>query len=647
MKNTPCFPSGRPTCKTRKTRKTRLSLLLLGLLGLSLPVQAADQPTPQATPPGQTSAEPFFPLGSYYPFERASIPRQKNIPDEKEYQEKLDAAWKRVEADLAGMQKANMNFIWVVNIGEEDGVRLCKLAEKYGIKVAMTCGPLISRRNTRGIDQNDEGARKIVAAWKDLPALYAYVLVDEPRTTSMSHVENIRAALERADPSRPSLVVSMPTDTQAALDMTKLPIICPDVYPFFGPRDPNGPNTPGAQRAYYRYVVNKTVTESNARGKTPWVMPGCFTETWGPWHNDEKGNAVDEAGSYRHWVMPTPAGMRWQIWHALAAGMRGVVFFVHLPGKNERKPGDPVPQKHLDRMAKDKSLPWIKEAVATNSGTALVYPDGRPTPQMIAMSEEYGAIKPFTGLLNRIRPADFPLVFSENGSIVGRTFRDPGDGTWYAILVNQAFDNKKPQETNLHVEDWVTGITNLRTRSDLPLEGNQAALTLEPGQGTILSFKAKPGYEPVLLYREMFTVRTINRYLKNARLEIAQAPWGFGEERSVLADPGDTSSSRRVVATEPGTVTYPLGSIGGRLYKGFVQKAVYRGGGPGKGQENVCLSYSEDGENFKRLSVDEYNRLIDLPAGATHIRFEIASRAYLTGFELIGFSGPVEQAAAK
>jgi len=349
--------------------------------------------------------------------------------------------WAYVDKMLADAARWHNNFLWVVNIDNADAVELCRRAEKHHIRIAPSLGAFVGRRHARGADQIADGVREAVATFSQLPAFYAYVLIDEALAPEMSHMENIRRALAQADPRHPALVVTMPGHTQAAVRQTQLPILVTDCYPFFGPNDPNGPNTVPASEAYYRYVTDKLSKLAQERGRQPWSMPGCFVEIWGPWHYDAKDEVVIEPGAYWHWRQPTPAEVRWQVWQGVATGMKGLVFFVQFPGQNARQAGDPIQAAPLS-----PALPQVREKIATHDGTALLYCDGRPTRQMEALAEAYGAVASLTATLARMQPADFPVAFAD-APVTVRTLQNPATGERVVVVVNDSVE--QPVEAKL------------------------------------------------------------------------------------------------------------------------------------------------------------------------------------------------------
>ena len=60
-------------------------------------------------------------------------------------------------------------------------------------------------------------------------------------------------------------------------------------------------------------------------------MPQCFVEIWGPWKYDEHLDAVMLPGAILHWRQPSVGEVRWQVWSAIGAGVRGFFWYVYLP----------------------------------------------------------------------------------------------------------------------------------------------------------------------------------------------------------------------------------------------------------------------------------------------------------------------------
>ena len=80
---------------------------------------------------------------------------------------------------------------------------------------------------------------------EDRAGVLAWALCDEPTGVILDLMDPMRVIFAKADPDRPTLAVSAWPQTPDLIAKTRLTTFCVDLYPFFGPNDPNGPHTPG------------------------------------------------------------------------------------------------------------------------------------------------------------------------------------------------------------------------------------------------------------------------------------------------------------------------------------------------------------------------------------------------------------------
>ncbi|MBL4700631.1 MAG: hypothetical protein JKX85_05160 [Phycisphaeraceae bacterium] len=108
---------------------------------------------------------------------------------------------------------------------------------------------------------------------------------------------------------------------------TNLPVVCVDLYPFFGPNDPNGPHTDATSRNFLRSNARRMIDAIGDKSAVGWVMSQCFVEIWGPYVYNELSEVISLPGSYLHWRSPTVAEMRWQIWETFRSSCKGAFVF--------------------------------------------------------------------------------------------------------------------------------------------------------------------------------------------------------------------------------------------------------------------------------------------------------------------------------
>ncbi|MCS7265926.1 MAG: hypothetical protein NZ805_13965, partial [Armatimonadetes bacterium] len=461
-----------------------------------------------------------FMRGVYFPFERLDWVAQKAKTER----------WVFVDNLLSQLRyRYHMDAIWVVNISTQDARQLCQLAQKHSLGVFVTPEPVIWWRHLRGKDSAFKIAKHAFEMLGDLSALWAYVLVDEARVWEMAQMESIRSELASLDKNRISLMVTMTGDTEGAARYTQFSLLVCDIYPFFAPKSPNGPNTPALSQAYYITCTERLLELAEANGKKAWVMPQVFAEIWGKWHYDKQMNVVIEPNAYWHWRMPTIGETRWQIWQAIAAGAKGVIFFVLFPEPNERKPDDPS-EGLIPTAAIHPTWPRVSEKLATNAGTALLYNDGTPTQQLLTIAETFALLEPNRELLWRLRPF-IPIAFAIS-PFRAKSFVDPDSGNAVIVVVNDDTNFERQGTVTIlppveKVQDLMKG-RDLTAKIDKVTGLMQVAFSLPAGGGTILLIDKSATARISPIFVDDFSVQSTPAQWHNAQRVLMPVGWGMG-----------------------------------------------------------------------------------------------------------------------
>ena len=182
--------------------------------------------------------------------------------------------------------------------------------------------------------------------------------------------------------------------------------------------------------------------------------------------------------------------MRWQIWEAIRKGAKGILIYTLAP-----EPEWP----DSDKIVTPAGTQAWKEILAkkpTDLGVnALTNPDGSVTPQLVEMGKAYQALQPFRPRIARWQPCDTLSIDSLSPESY-QVFRDPADGVFYCVVVNDSFSQER--DIQLRFEHSVTKVLNLRTDQELPMKEDfangikLAQVSLEPGDGTVLTITTKP-----------------------------------------------------------------------------------------------------------------------------------------------------------
>jgi len=440
-----------------------------------------------------------IPLGVYWPGE---FMLQKDG--------KLD--WPANGAILDSLAAHHCNAVWLTHRSAAETAEFARHASKRGIRVIASLGELAGESpNARNGDHKRQ-IESTLKAWGDAPAPVAWGLGDEPRASYMHEMASYTKAWAAA--GQPVTCVVMAGDIPSAAMLLDQKYLCTDIYPFFSPGDPNGPDNHAASTGYYLNGGRRAQRWSGSRGIDWWMMPAIFQEAWGPREIDPQGNIVYLPGGNAHFRMPTPAEVRWENWAALACGARGILhfsLFFRCGSDPNAKPLGP-------------DLPFgVKEKTNSGSPGGILYDDGRPTPQYEALGESFARIAKVAEILARIEPipARQQVVSAPDGApgppVLGNdlvAFHAKGWPTvgdvvqafttaaapapsFYAIVVNGNID--KGSEVPVNVRSDVVRVIDVVSGKALPLIANevvswepigkpfkQVRVKLEPGDGTLL-----------------------------------------------------------------------------------------------------------------------------------------------------------------
>lgn len=528
--------------------------------------------------------------------------------------------WQFVDKLLGDLRRRyHVDGVWLVNSSYADTRRVCELAEKHGMIVFATPESVYHWRHLRGQEWAERTAKAAVEALGDLKALKAYVLVDEARGWEMAYMEQIRAALQRIDPNRLTVMVNMTHDIDAVARYTRFPVLCSDIYPYFAARSPNGPNTPEASRDYFISCTEHLAYLAKETGKQVWVMPQIFAEVWGRWHYDSRGNVVIEPGAYWHWRMPTVGETRWQIWQSLMVGAKGVILFVLFPEPNDRSPGAPEGERT------DIPADWPRTAstVQTGVGSGMLYSNGEPTPQMVTVAEVFAALEPHRALVGRLQLAT-PAASARSPFRVA-TLMDPSDNSMVIAVVNDDTDREQQGVVRIiapadKIYDLIAGRV-LSPQLRATTGEREVMLSLPPGGGTLLRIEPVVARRVSVIYQEDSSVQPTPAKTQDVHRVWQPHRWGMGLRAGwqPLQNTGWLQYDLKQVAAD-------WREGGERLY------LFYDGSG-------VEVWTSTDGKEFTPLSRGAARTAIALPNDAVYLRFVlIAPESTLRSWQLLRLS---------
>ncbi|MFA6240953.1 MAG: hypothetical protein WC655_08495 [Candidatus Hydrogenedentales bacterium] len=215
-----------------------MSFIALTLLA-GLFVSAADERVPADRAPD------FVPLGAYLSWERVGACAAASGIER----------WEDAARRLDALHANHVNLLWVTNMSEDDLPRLLVECEKRKLLLMPSMGAIEARvdwRWTEGSTYYDTAIPSVLKAAGDSKTLAGWVLSDEPEEKHFSRLETLRAKFRAADPARFCTSVLMWPQAPLVSEHAKLPVVCVDIYPFFGPDDPNGPHSDASSKGFYR-----------------------------------------------------------------------------------------------------------------------------------------------------------------------------------------------------------------------------------------------------------------------------------------------------------------------------------------------------------------------------------------------------------
>lgn len=599
-------------------------VLVLILLGLSTPSLYATK-----TMETEQRLEGQLTLGVYWPWERTKFHAQTA---DKEFWSFVDDTMSMLKNEL------HCNLIWFTN-GPDDPGRVCELAEKHGLKILITTK--LAGYFHHGMPSEkklQQSIQDIVTPMLNQKALAGYVLKDEAKSYERAQMEVYSQALKSADPSRPSILVSMPKDTQAYALGTDLPIICSDIYHFGGDRSPNIPNPNRRSQSSYRRTINALTQMTRKSKKIAWAMPQAFAEFRGPFWLNDKQNAMLEPGTYWHWRMPSKAQIKWQTWESIRAGCQGVVFFT-LFFNNKYATWNPAdgkaPEKLIKQMkvAQKNNWPSVKKQINTHAPLCLTYSNGRPTKQALAMALEFKFLNKIKNLISNWKPAPVPVSFTSDTGAT-KSFRVLGDPSIYVVVVND--DCEQSNQLSLRFLPHTTQVINLKTGNPLILSDElighealrKAVLPLDAGAGTVLRVHFANNESGQLLVDESFDLRHLVVKLENAQIVSEPRSFGMGTQSRVRAEPNSSGSASIIL--EKLDKKPQRGSLLAGKHRGLRQNKnriylLIDGKYPNSESIVVQCIGQDNAKGWNKT--DHYELPFSIPAGTKSIRIQLAQDA--------------------
>lgn len=360
-------------------------------------------------------ASPAFPIGAYVSWERVIANSNHLDSTKSEYLLQM----------FTRLRNHGINTVWVTNVWAKDLPLLNDSALATGLNVYVDVANLEVRLAGHTSEYYRETIPQFVKDAAKFTSIRAWVLSDEPPPKLHQTVLLAASLLKTFDPRRMTTVVANNVQYSTYAKDTYLDSICDDVYPFFGPNDPNGPHTSAAKKNFYRSTL-AAFSRSIRPGLLPMVMAQSYAEVWGPRQYDSRFSLIGLPGSYVHWVQPSEAEIRWEFWEAIRAGMKGVFFFT----------ATPEPINPDTKTLPAPSVAWKSVLVSRKydaGPTALLNPDLSVTKQLVALKAVADKIRTVAPFLASWTKSTLRVSMARPFSYQTYAF---ADGVEYLVVVN-------------------------------------------------------------------------------------------------------------------------------------------------------------------------------------------------------------------
>ncbi len=478
---------------------------------LSFAVTGADEMENSTQLPYSQSLKDVFPTGVFWPWERT--------PPCADYAKK--DLWEFVDSQMQMLSDNGYDTLWFVNIGTSDMQRILPMAEAHKLRVLFNTDLLHAVYN--GADSLDTLESLAWNTFKNIggaSSLLGYIGKDEPLLCDIENMSTFYRLMKQVDPSRDLTVVTMNRQTLTYLRDTPMPVACSDLYYFGSARTIQLPQ-PHESQPELTNALESFCLAARLYGKHFWFMGQMFGEAWGRhWRRGDK--LVVEPGTYLHWKMPTDAESRWQIWEALRAGAKGMLFYVLYPPIQLEVPPAKVTEEWQKSRVRDmdsqaetaaswKTQPLVEAEIEIDAGEGMTDMDGSPTPQMLATAPVMKLIRKHEKLLLDRDFASVPLFFPGDEATDVNTFESQGRAI--GVIVNRDLLNSR--NASILLPQNVESIVNLETGEVLSTTVRddvfrQLSIPLPAGGGALLEAKSN-GRTGICLCKEDFGRETILR----------------------------------------------------------------------------------------------------------------------------------------
>lgn len=377
----------------------------------------------QPWPPIKYTAAPFFPVGVWF----EGWPAAGGYPSDPAGAQKY---YDRCFADLAAH---GLNTVAVPNCPDTLWETLLRSAGRQGIKVVLEIAPLVALVSSPGpLDEQqiDDAVTAVVKRLSRYGSLLRYQIRDEPPPELVPNWVAVQRVLAARDPKHPAFSCCCHIDSVRLLrETTTLSEAVFDIYPF----------REGMLTGEMGHFFAALRGFCEAAGDLPkWAVLQSF--------------AMPGA-----WRYPTVEELRCTVYSSLAAGAKGIFFFIYqtMPNRPDKMDG-------------------------------LIDTDGRPRPIYAAVEELARELKRLAPTLMGLRPVGPTRWPGDTGLQVTFGHFTDSKGRAYLIIANSnpAAAVKVPLQAIL-AENYIS-LTDLLTGEEFVLRAGTSNLPLAAGAGRVM-----------------------------------------------------------------------------------------------------------------------------------------------------------------
>ena len=295
-------------------------------------------------PPLRYSAKPFFPIGVWF----------EGNPKWGGYAATPAAAKQYYDRCFVDLVAHGFNTVVAPNCPESLWETLLQCAQKRGIKVVLEISSLVALVGPEPITESQvySAAKRVYTKLGKYSSLVRYQIRDEPASALVPNWLLVQRILGAVDPTRPAFSCFCSSGSLTAVaNATKLSEAVFDIYPL-------GAGAP--QQTLGGFLAALDAFSEAARSNTPWPVLQAF--------------AKPDA-----WRYPKPEELRCMTYQALAAGAKGVFYFIY------------------------QSMPSHPEKLE-----GLVDPEGRATPMYACATQLAQEMRTLAPLLMSCKPGGSP-----------------------------------------------------------------------------------------------------------------------------------------------------------------------------------------------------------------------------------------------